>query len=68
MPFGGWKWDQEGKPRLRAEGQRWQILIWKALAKLLSLVMDHRMILQRAEYPDAESWIDDMLALIKDFL
>ena len=37
-------------------------------AKLLSLVMDHRMILQRAEYPDAESWIDDMLALIKDFL
>ena len=37
-------------------------------AKLLSLVMDHRMILRRAEYPDAESWIDDMLALIKDFL
>ena len=37
-------------------------------AKLLSLAMDHRMILRRAEYPDAESWIDDMLALIKDFL
>ena len=37
-------------------------------AKLLSLVMDHRMILRRVEYPDAESWIDDMLALIKDFL
>ena len=37
-------------------------------AKLLSLVMDHRMILHRAEYPDAESWIDDMLSLVKDFL
>lgn len=38
MPFGGWKWDQEGKPSLRAEGQGWQTLIWKASAKLLSLV------------------------------
>lgn len=33
MPFGGWKWDQEGKPRLRAEGQGWQTLIWKSLGK-----------------------------------
>jgi 5-methylthioribose kinase len=37
-------------------------------AKLLSLIMDHRMILHREEYPSAEAWIDDMLALIKDFL
>ena len=37
-------------------------------AKLLSLTLDHRMILRRAEYASAESWIDDMLALIKDFL
>ena len=37
-------------------------------AKLLSLAMDHRMILRRAEYPNAEAWIDDMLTLVKDFL
>jgi hypothetical protein len=37
-------------------------------AKLLSLIMDHRMILHRAEYPNAEAWIDDMLTLVKDFL
>ena len=37
-------------------------------AKLLSLAMDHRMILRRAEYPNAEAWIDDMLALVKEFL
>ena len=37
-------------------------------AKLLSLTMDHRMILRRAEYANAEAWIDDMLALIKGFL
>ena len=37
-------------------------------AKLLSLAMDHRMILRRAEYPNAEAWIDDMLTLVKEFL
>ncbi len=37
-------------------------------AKLLSLQMDHRMILRRTEYPDAQSWIVDMMALINEFL
>lgn len=37
-------------------------------AKLLSLAMDHRMILRRAEYADAQEWIDDMLSMVKNFL
>jgi len=30
--------------------------------------MDHRMILHRAEYPDAQAWIVDLLATMKAFL
>lgn len=37
-------------------------------AKLLSLMMDHHMILHREEYPDVQAWIDDMLAIMKAFL
>ena len=40
----------------------------KKNAKLLSLLMDHHMILHRAEYPDAQAWIDDLLAIMKAFL
>lgn len=37
-------------------------------AKLLSLQMDHRMILRREEYPDVQAWIDDLLALLNAFM
>jgi len=37
-------------------------------AKLLSLLMDHHMLLHREEYPNEESWIDDLLALMKGYL
>ena len=37
-------------------------------AKLLSLQMDHRMILRREEYPDVQAWIDDLLALLNEFM
>lgn len=35
MPFLGRKWDQEGKQKLRAEGQGQRILIRTALAKVV---------------------------------
>jgi 5-methylthioribose kinase len=37
-------------------------------AKLLSLMMDHHMILHREEYPDAQAWIDDLLMILKEFI
>lgn len=37
-------------------------------AKILSLMMDHHMILHREEYPDAQSWIEDLLAIMQAYL
>ena len=37
-------------------------------AKVLSLMMDHQMILHREEYPDVEAWIADLLAMIKVYM
>lgn len=37
-------------------------------AKILSLVMDHCMILRREEYQDVQEWIDDLLAVLKEFM
>lgn len=37
-------------------------------AKLLSLMMDHHMILHREEYPDVQAWIDDLLMILKEFI
>lgn len=37
-------------------------------AKILSLMMDHLMILRREEYKDAEEWIEDLLAVLKEYL
>lgn len=37
-------------------------------AKILSLVMDHCMILRREEYQNAQEWIDDLLSVLKAFM
>jgi len=37
-------------------------------AKILSLMMDHHMILHREEYPDAQSWVEDLLAIMQAYL
>ena len=36
-------------------------------AKLLSLLMDHHMILHREQYQNAEEWIDDLLSILKAY-
>ena len=37
-------------------------------AKLLSLMMDHHMILRRESYRDVQEWIDDLLIMMKTYL
>ena len=37
-------------------------------AVILSTMMDHRMILRREEYRNAQEWIDDLLELMKEFI
>ena len=37
-------------------------------AKILSLMMDHLMILRREEYQTAQEWIEDLLAMMKEYL
>jgi len=37
-------------------------------AKILSLMMDHLMILRREEYQTAQAWIEDLLAMMKEYL
>ena len=40
----------------------------KRNAVVLSILMDHRMILRREKYQNIQEWIDDILATLKDFL
>jgi len=37
-------------------------------AKILSLMMDHQMILRREEYQNAQEWIEDLLSLMNAYL
>lgn len=37
-------------------------------AKLLSLLMDHKILLSREQYKTEQEWIADMMAIIKEFL
>jgi len=37
-------------------------------AVILSIIMDHRMILCREDYHDVQEWIDDLLNLLKEFV
>ena len=39
----------------------------KRNATLISILMDHRMILHRENYKDVQEWIDDLLNLLKEF-
>lgn len=40
----------------------------KRNATLLSILMDHRMILCREDYNDVQDWIDDLLNILKEFI
>ena len=37
-------------------------------AVILSILMDHKMILCREDYADVQEWIDDLLTLLKEFI
>ena len=39
----------------------------KRNATILSILMDHRMILHREKYADVQEWIDDLLSMLKEF-
>lgn len=40
----------------------------KRNATLLSMLMDHRMIIRREAYQSVQEWIDDMLSITKEFM
>ena len=40
----------------------------KRNATLVSILMDHRMILKRETYNDVQEWIDEMLNILKEFI
>lgn len=37
-------------------------------AVVLSILMDHRMIIHREEYADIQEWIDELLTMLKEFI
>lgn len=39
----------------------------KKNATILSILMDHRMMIRREEYETVEEWIDDLLSILKEF-
>lgn len=39
----------------------------KRNATILSILMDHRMMLRREEYQNVEEWIEDLLSMLKEF-
>ena len=40
----------------------------KRNAVILSLLMDHHMILHRDEYKNVQEWIEDLLDMLKEFM
>jgi 5-methylthioribose kinase len=40
----------------------------KRNATILSIMMDHKMILCREQYNNVQEWIDDLLNLLKEFI